>query len=81
MSRNLVAAGRWNRKIAVTFRDGGWPKDPCDAYYPGLKLCCTQNIALCDAPAVWKVERKGSGYTTTGYYCDLHLSDEDRRPA
>jgi hypothetical protein len=68
-------------KTTVTYRSPGWLKEPCDAYYPGFKLCSTQNIAVCETPPVWKVEERGGGLLRTGYYCDAHLSDTDRRSA
>lgn len=54
----------------VTRRPGGWP----DPNRPnGLKLCNTQNTARCQAPAEYRIQTRGRGYTATGYYCATHL--------
>lgn len=68
------------RKTTVTFASDGWTGQDMEP-----KRCMTilprrlAGLPPCEEPTVWRVEKHGSGYVQTGYYCDEHLPAEYRR--
>lgn len=74
----MGASRRHRTTVEVEYDPDGWPLEPNDCHYPGLKLCCTQNVRICRLPPVWQVTRWERNSRLRGWYCDEHLPDEDR---
>ena len=70
-------------KKHIAYQENGWLWEPNEYGYPGVRLCNKltgqRGKPVCDAIAVWRVTRKGSGYVSTAYFCDEHLAP-DLRP-
>lgn len=79
--------GRPSIVKTVAHMPGGWPSSPADPSYRAHKVCAsivvrTLNGDRTECPdVVWRVQTTRRGLMHTGYYCDRHLSDDDRPPA